>query len=64
MAEIYDRNMKKYRDVQGEINEILDFLDLNQIRPFLRSAQEQASSLWPLPVTVHESMQWIFRVVC
>ena len=28
MAEIYDRNMKQYRDVQGEIKEILDFLDL------------------------------------
>lgn len=30
MAEIYDRNMQKYRDVQGEIDEILDFL---AIRP-------------------------------
>lgn len=28
LAEIYDRNMEKYRDVQGEIREILDFLDL------------------------------------
>jgi putative AdoMet-dependent methyltransferase len=28
MAEIYDRNMQKYRDVQGEIVEILDFLAL------------------------------------
>ncbi|MFZ3149643.1 MAG: class I SAM-dependent methyltransferase [Methanothrix sp.] len=28
MAEIYDRNMKEYRDVQGEIKGILDFLDL------------------------------------
>jgi putative AdoMet-dependent methyltransferase len=28
LAEIYDRNMQKYRDVQGEIEEILDFLDL------------------------------------
>jgi len=28
MAEIYDRNMKQLRDVQGEIKEILDFLDL------------------------------------
>ena len=30
MAEIYDRNMQKYRDVQGEIDEILDYL---AIRP-------------------------------
>jgi putative AdoMet-dependent methyltransferase len=28
LAEIYDRNMQKYRDIQGEIKEILDFLDL------------------------------------
>jgi putative AdoMet-dependent methyltransferase len=28
LAEIYDRNMQKYRDIQGEIQEILDFLDL------------------------------------
>ena len=28
MAETYDRNMKQYRDVPGEIKEILDFLDL------------------------------------
>jgi putative AdoMet-dependent methyltransferase len=28
MAEIYDRNMQKLRDVQGEIREVLDFLDL------------------------------------
>jgi putative AdoMet-dependent methyltransferase len=28
MAEIYDRNMQKFRDVQGEIEEVLDFLDL------------------------------------
>jgi putative AdoMet-dependent methyltransferase len=28
LAEIYDRNMQKFRDVQGEIREILDFLDL------------------------------------
>lgn len=28
LAEIYDRNMGKYRDVQREIQEILDFLDL------------------------------------
>ncbi len=28
MAEIYDRNMQKYRDVQGEISEILDYLAL------------------------------------
>ncbi len=28
MAEIYDRNMQKYRDVQGEIAEIMDFLAL------------------------------------
>jgi len=28
IAEIYDRNMKKVRDVHGEIEEILDFLDL------------------------------------
>jgi putative AdoMet-dependent methyltransferase len=28
LAEIYDRNMQKFRDVQGEIVEILDFLDL------------------------------------
>ena len=28
LAEIYDRNMQKFRDVQGEIDEILDFLDL------------------------------------
>jgi putative AdoMet-dependent methyltransferase len=28
LAEIYDRNMQKFRDVQGEIAEILDFLAL------------------------------------
>ncbi len=28
LAEIYDRNMMKFRDVKGEIGEILDFLDL------------------------------------
>lgn len=28
LAEIYDRNMQKFRDVQGEIEEILDFLSL------------------------------------
>jgi ubiquinone/menaquinone biosynthesis C-methylase UbiE len=28
IAEDYDRNMKKHRDIQGEIDEILDFLDL------------------------------------
>jgi putative AdoMet-dependent methyltransferase len=28
LAEIYDRNMQKYRDIQGEIQEIMDFLDL------------------------------------
>jgi putative AdoMet-dependent methyltransferase len=28
MAEIYDRNMQKFRDVQGEIREVLAFLDL------------------------------------
>jgi ubiquinone/menaquinone biosynthesis C-methylase UbiE len=28
MAEIYDRNMQKYRDVQGEIDEILEYLAL------------------------------------
>jgi len=28
LAEIYDRNMQKYRDIQGEIKEIMDFLDL------------------------------------
>lgn len=28
MAEIYDRNMQKFRDVQGEIREVLDFLDI------------------------------------
>src|SRR5512137_1403207 len=28
IAEIYDQNMKKHRDIQGEIEEILNFLDL------------------------------------
>jgi ubiquinone/menaquinone biosynthesis C-methylase UbiE len=28
LAEIYDRNMEKYRDIQGEIKDILDFLQL------------------------------------
>lgn len=28
LAEIYDKNMQKFRDIQGEIKEILDFLDL------------------------------------
>jgi putative AdoMet-dependent methyltransferase len=28
LAEIYDRNMQKYRDIQGEIQEVLEFLDL------------------------------------
>ncbi len=28
LAETYDRNMQKFRDIQGEIGEILDFLDL------------------------------------
>ena len=28
LAEIYDRNMQKFRDVQGEIEEVLDFLTL------------------------------------
>jgi putative AdoMet-dependent methyltransferase len=28
LAEIYDRNMQKYRNIEGEIREILDFLDL------------------------------------
>jgi putative AdoMet-dependent methyltransferase len=28
LAEIYDRNMQKFRDVPGEIEEVLDFLDL------------------------------------
>jgi len=28
LAEIYDRDMQKFRDVQGEIDEILDFLAL------------------------------------
>jgi putative AdoMet-dependent methyltransferase len=28
LAEVYDRNMQKHRDVQGEIKQILDFLDL------------------------------------
>ncbi|HUS74698.1 MAG TPA: class I SAM-dependent methyltransferase [Methanothrix sp.] len=28
LAESYDRNMQKFRDIQGEIEEILDFLDL------------------------------------
>ena len=28
LAEIYDRNMQKYRDIHGEIQEILNFLDL------------------------------------
>ena len=28
LAEIYDRNMQKYRDIKGEIQQILDFLDL------------------------------------
>jgi len=28
LAEIYDRNMQRFRDVQGEIVEILDFLAL------------------------------------
>lgn len=28
LAEIYDRNMQKFRDVQGEIREVLAFLDL------------------------------------
>jgi len=28
LAEIYDRNMQKYRDVSGEIREVLGFLDL------------------------------------
>ena len=28
LAEIYDRNMQRYRDIQAEIREILSFLDL------------------------------------
>jgi putative AdoMet-dependent methyltransferase len=28
LAEIYDRNMQKYRNIHGEIREVLDFLDL------------------------------------
>jgi len=28
LAEIYDRNMQRYRDIQGEIQQILSFLDL------------------------------------
>ncbi|MBN1235173.1 MAG: class I SAM-dependent methyltransferase [Methanotrichaceae archaeon] len=28
LAESYDRNMQKFRNIQGEIEEILDFLDL------------------------------------
>ena len=28
LAEIYDRNMQKYRDIHGEIQEILNFLEL------------------------------------
>jgi len=28
LAESYDRNMQKFRDIQGEIQEVLDFLDL------------------------------------
>lgn len=29
LAEIYDRNMQKFRDIEGEVREILDFLDLS-----------------------------------
>lgn len=35
LAEIYDRNMQKFRDVQGEINEILDFLALRSDQSIL-----------------------------
>jgi ubiquinone/menaquinone biosynthesis C-methylase UbiE len=35
LAEIYDRNMQKFRDVQGEIKEILGFLDLKPDQPVL-----------------------------
>lgn len=28
LAEIYEQDMQKHRDIQGEIAEILDFLDL------------------------------------
>jgi putative AdoMet-dependent methyltransferase len=35
LAEIYDRNMQKFRDVQGEIDEILDFLALRSDQSIL-----------------------------
>jgi ubiquinone/menaquinone biosynthesis C-methylase UbiE len=35
IAETYDRNMKKHRDIQGEIEEILEFLDLKSDQTIL-----------------------------
>jgi ubiquinone/menaquinone biosynthesis C-methylase UbiE len=35
LAEKYDRNMQRYRDIQGEIKEILDFLELQPIETVL-----------------------------
>ena len=45
LAEIYDRNMQKYRDVQGEIEELLDFLDLQPDQAILEIGTGTASLL-------------------
>lgn len=35
LAEIYDQDMQKHRDIPGEIAEVLDFLDLNREQSIL-----------------------------
>ena len=37
IAEEYDQNMRKVRDIQGEIDEVLDFLDRTCLAPIKNS---------------------------
>ncbi len=64
LAESYDQDMQEHRDIQGEIAEILDFLDLLPDQSVLEIGTGTGEFALPLRAIAGRYMPWTYLWVC
>ena len=64
LAEFYDQDMQKHRDIQREIAEILDFLDLGPDQSVLEIGAGTGEFALAAPDIAERYTQWIYLRVC